>query len=113
VSIGRTVAPDGTAKFMVGVTNSSHSALAFLVGLDMATSNGQTALTSEQQVVLRPMSGRQVGIDLTGETLPWPLAVYYQRRPGPVEKWAKILGARLKLYTFPGWEKVKGTGSPK
>jgi hypothetical protein len=112
VPIGRTVAPNGTAKFMVGVTNSSRSTLAFLVGLDVTTSSGQTALASEQQVVLRPKSGTQAGIDLKGQTLPWPLAVYYQRRPGPIEDRVRSFGVWLKLCGFPGWEKVAVDGFP-
>jgi hypothetical protein len=64
-------------------------------------------LASEQQVVLSPQTGTNLNIKCDAKRLPVPVAVYYQRRPGGVEKFMKGVGANLKLYGYPGWEKAR------
>ena len=100
--------PDGTARFMVGVTNNSSGTLEVLVGRAF----GPTGVVDEQRAVLPPMSGSLVAVPVPGGTSPWTLAVFHRRRDSRVESILRGAGWRLGLCQasspdFAQWKKIQ------
>jgi hypothetical protein len=94
--------PDGSAQFIVGVTNQSSRMTEALVGRAVAVSQGGTAIVDEQRLVLAPASGMLVAVPVPGAgTSSWTLDVFGRQAPGRIESSVRVVGWRLKLLRSP------------
>ena len=93
--------PDGSAKFIVGVTNNSNKMIEALVGRAVPVSQGGTAMMDDQRVVLAPASGIWVAVPVPGGSSSWTLDVFHRQAPGRVESTVRVVGWRLRLLRSP------------
>jgi len=93
--------PDGSAKFVVGVTNNSSRMIEALVGRAVPVLQGGTAMADDQRVVLAPASGIWVAVPVPGGTSSWTLDVFHRQAPGRVESTVRVVGWRLRLLRSP------------
>jgi hypothetical protein len=103
---------DGSAKFIVGLTNNSYKWMDVLVGGAAPDWQGGMALRDEQTLVLAPRSGMRVAVPVSGGTSSWAVAAYYRLHMGYAESHLRLVGWRLKLcgpYSpeFAQWNDIK------
>ena len=103
---------DGSAKFILGVTNNSHRTREVLAGRGVPVMDGGTVMADDQRVVLGRASGTLVAVQVPAGTSSWTLIVWHRQCDGHVESTLRTVGWRLGLcqayeWEFAHWKEIK------